>query len=66
MMIISEFVGSTDGIGRELELAQTNFNVPSLWAIIGLLGLLGIVLNAAFGLAERRILAWQHGSRRIA
>jgi ABC-type nitrate/sulfonate/bicarbonate transport system permease component len=66
IMIISEFVGSTDGIGRELELAQTNFDVPSLWAIIGLLGLLGIVLNAAFGLAERHILAWQHGSRRMA
>jgi ABC-type nitrate/sulfonate/bicarbonate transport system permease component len=66
MMIISEFVGSTDGIGRELELAQTNFDVPLLWAIIGLLGLLGIILNAAFGLTERHILAWQRGSRRMA
>ncbi len=30
-----------------------------MWQIILLLGLLGIVLNGLFALAERRILAWQ-------
>jgi ABC-type nitrate/sulfonate/bicarbonate transport system permease component len=65
MMILSEFVGSTDGIGRELAVAQTNFDVSVMWAVIALLGLLGIALNAAFGLAERHILAWQRGSALI-
>ena len=59
MMIISEFVGSLDGIGYEMLTAQSTFNIPLMWQIIGLLGILGIVLNTLFALAERRILAWQ-------
>jgi ABC-type nitrate/sulfonate/bicarbonate transport system permease component len=62
MMIISEFVGSTDGIGREVVLAQSNFNVSLLWSVIILLGLLGIVLNALFSLLEHYVLAWQRTS----
>jgi ABC-type nitrate/sulfonate/bicarbonate transport system permease component len=61
MMIISEFVGSTDGIGRELDNAEANFDVSVMWAVIVLLGLLGIVLNALLTLAEYRVLAWQRG-----
>jgi ABC-type nitrate/sulfonate/bicarbonate transport system permease component len=66
MMIISEFVGSTDGIGREENVAWTTFDVPVIWAVIILLGLLGIVFNAAFGVLEHRVLAWQHGARSTA
>jgi ABC-type nitrate/sulfonate/bicarbonate transport system permease component len=63
MMIISEFVGSTDGIGREENLAWTNFDVPVIWAIIILIGILGVVFNAVFSVAEHRALAWQRGVR---
>ena len=63
MMIISEFVGSTNGIGREMLQDQSLFNVLGLWDVIAALGLLGMVLNAAFGLAERRVLAWQPATR---
>jgi ABC-type nitrate/sulfonate/bicarbonate transport system permease component len=63
MMIISEFVGSTDGIGREMLQAQSLFDVQVMWAIILFLGLLGIVLNALFGVAERRILRWEPSTR---
>jgi ABC-type nitrate/sulfonate/bicarbonate transport system permease component len=59
MMIISEFVGSVDGIGNEMLTAQSTFDIPLMWQVIGLLGVLGIVLNALFALAERRILAWR-------
>ncbi len=59
MMIISEFVGSTNGIGQEMIVAQTDFNVSVMWSVIVLLGLIGVVLNALFGLVERHVLAWQ-------
>ncbi len=59
LMIVSEFVGSTNGIGNEMLKDQSLFNVPGMWGIVVLLGLLGMVLNAAFGLVERRVLAWQ-------
>ena len=62
-MIVSEFVGSTNGIGREMLEDQSVFNVPGMWGVVVLLGLLGMVLNAAFGLLERRVLAWQPPAR---
>jgi ABC-type nitrate/sulfonate/bicarbonate transport system permease component len=59
MMVVSEFVGSTDGIGNEMLTAQSTFDIPLMWEVIGLLGLLGVVLSALYALAERRVLAWQ-------
>ncbi|WP_245690869.1 ABC transporter permease [Sinosporangium album] len=58
LMVISELVGSTDGIGYELLQAQRGFDSPGVWATILLLGLLGYVLNAVFVLVERRVLSW--------
>jgi ABC-type nitrate/sulfonate/bicarbonate transport system permease component len=66
MMIISEFAGSTDGIGNEMLSAQSTFDIPLMWSVILLLGLLGIVLNAAFSLVEHRVLAWQPDSSKAA
>jgi ABC-type nitrate/sulfonate/bicarbonate transport system permease component len=66
MMVVSEFVGSTNGIGREMLQDQSLFNVPGIWGIIVLLGLLGLLLNAVFSLIERRVLAWQHATRSAA
>lgn len=64
MMIVSEFQGSTDGIGQEVSTAQTTFDMSTIWGAIVLLGLFGIVLNLIFAAAERRALAWQRGSAR--
>lgn len=41
LMIVSEFVGSTNGIGNEMLKDQSLFNVPGMWDIVVLLGLLG-------------------------
>jgi ABC-type nitrate/sulfonate/bicarbonate transport system permease component len=65
MMIISEFVGSTDGIGREMVEAQSNTDIPLMWSVIVLLGLLGIAANALLGVLEHRVLAWRDGSRAL-
>ena len=63
MMIISEFVGSTNGIGNEMLTAQSTFDIPLMWEVILLLGLLGIVLSALFALVEHRILSWERTPR---
>lgn len=63
LMIVSEFVGSTNGIGNEMLKDQSLFNVPGMWDIVVLLGLFGMIINAAFGLVERRVLAWQPTTR---
>lgn len=63
LMVVSEFVGSTDGIGFSLLRAQRSFDIPGMWACIALLGLLGLLLNTLLLLAERRLLAWHHRER---
>lgn len=62
LMVISELVGSTEGIGRRMLEDQTAFDIPAMWAGIMLLGLLGFTLNALFLRAERRLLAWHYAA----
>lgn len=64
LMVLSELVGSTTGIGSRLIGAQRDFDNAALWAGIVLLGILGYLLNGAFLLAERRFLSWHTGAHR--
>ncbi len=59
LMVISEMVGTTNGIGFELMLAQQGFDFTVMWAWIVLLGVLGYGLNALLLAVERRVLSWQ-------
>lgn len=63
LMVFSELVGSTNGIGYEMVNAQNAFDLPWLWCTIVLLGILGFVLNALLGGAERLVLGWHRGAR---
>lgn len=56
MMVISELIGTTNGIGHSMQLAQREFDYPQLWAGIVLLGVLGYVFNAALLFVEKRVL----------
>jgi len=62
LMVISEQVGASNGLGRSLLDAQRDFSLRSLWAVIVLLGVLGYVLNSALLSIERRVLRWHLGS----
>jgi len=59
LMVISEFVGHTSGLGNQLIFAQHSFDFTIMWAWIVLLGILGYVLNSLFLVLERRVLSWQ-------
>jgi|tagenome__1003787_1003787.scaffolds.fasta_scaffold20976552_6 ABC-type nitrate/sulfonate/bicarbonate transport system permease component len=63
LMVISEMVASSNGIGYFVLQSQRSFAIPEMWSGIILLGLLGYVFNAGFLLVERRVLAWYRGSR---
>jgi ABC-type nitrate/sulfonate/bicarbonate transport system permease component len=64
LMVISEMVASTNGIGFFVLESQRSFAIPEMWSGILLLGLLGYVLNLAFAGVERRVLAWHRGARK--
>jgi ABC-type nitrate/sulfonate/bicarbonate transport system permease component len=63
MMVVSEMVASTNGIGYFVLQAQRTFAIPEMWSGILLLGILGYGLNALFTLLERRVLGWHRGAR---
>jgi ABC-type nitrate/sulfonate/bicarbonate transport system permease component len=63
LMVISEMVASTNGIGYFVLQSQRSFAIPEMWSGILLLGILGYVLNLLFVLVERRVLRWHRGAR---
>jgi ABC-type nitrate/sulfonate/bicarbonate transport system permease component len=63
VIVFSEMVGSTGGIGYQILQAQRGFQIPQMWAGIILLGILGYLLNLAFRLFERLVLRWHRGMR---
>jgi ABC-type nitrate/sulfonate/bicarbonate transport system permease component len=66
LMVFAELVGSSNGIGYEMNNASSSFDLTTLWSGIVLLAILGIVLNALLAAVEHRALRWHRGARRIA
>ena len=59
LMVVSEMIASTGGVGFLILQSQQQFRIPAMWAGIIMLGILGFLLNVLFNLAERRILRWR-------
>lgn len=56
LMVISELIGSTEGLGYFIDQSSTSYAIADMWSAILLLGLLGWALSVAMLLAERFIL----------
>lgn len=66
MVIISEIIASSAGIGYYIENAQWTYNITGMWSGLLLIGIIGFVLNKVFQLFEYRVLAWHRGLHRKA
>jgi ABC-type nitrate/sulfonate/bicarbonate transport system permease component len=63
LMVVSELVASSNGIGHQISEAQTLFKLRDMWAGIALLAILGLSLNGLFSVLEHRVLHWHRGAR---
>ncbi len=63
LMVISELYATTSGVGYEITLAQRTFKYLPMWSAIMLVAIIGIVLNMAFDVVERRLLRWTQRKR---
>jgi ABC-type nitrate/sulfonate/bicarbonate transport system permease component len=61
LVVISEMVGSTNGIGYFVLDSQRRFRVSQMYAGMLALAILGYSLNAVFNLAHRALLSWHWG-----
>jgi ABC-type nitrate/sulfonate/bicarbonate transport system permease component len=64
LVVISEMVGSTDGIGYFILDSQRRFRVAQMYAGMLALAMLGYALNQLFDLVGRLLLPWHGGMRR--
>jgi sulfonate transport system permease protein len=59
LMVGSEMFAATEGLGHFVIVAQQTFAIADMWSGILLLGIIGYLLNVAYGLVERRVLHWR-------
>jgi NitT/TauT family transport system permease protein len=57
--IVSEFLGANRGLGIALYQAEQNLDLAGVFALIILLGLMGIVLHLLLLAVRRRVVFWQ-------
>lgn len=59
VIIVTEmFIGTPVGLGRKIIDAQITYEIPTMYAVILLAGVLGYLLNAIFIAIEKRVLHW--------
>lgn len=63
LMVASELLGTSSGIGYFILESQRQFSISEMWSGMLLLGVFGYVLNLIFGRVEHRVLAWHRLSR---
>lgn len=64
-VVISEFVGSTTGMGYLIVTALATLNATDMFASITVLGIVGLVLVSGISMLERRLLHWSPEFRKI-
>jgi sulfonate transport system permease protein len=63
LMIISEMQSTTNGLGFRVLSAQRSFDSAGTYAGVIVIGVVGLLVNLLFVLAESRIMRWHRGSR---
>lgn len=66
LMVVSEEVGATNGIGFFIVQTQQNFAITDMWTGILVLAIVGTLLNVVFVGGERVVLRWYYGARAVA
>jgi len=61
VMVISEMVAASNGIGYFILSAQRGFKIRDMFAGVLTLAVVGYVFNRLFLLIENRVLAWHYG-----
>ena len=63
-VIVAELVAADSGLGAHLIGVEQSYDVPAVMATMICFAVTGFAMNAAFTLAERRLLPWRHDRER--
>lgn len=59
--VVMEFVGASAGLGFKIQTAANAIDLPTTFAAIVMIGLIGAAAVAVVRLAERRVIFWEAG-----
>ncbi len=62
--ITGELVIGSPGLGAQIAVAQTSDAVPTMYALVIVVGVLGVIVNVVVRALERRMLRWHPSVRR--
>jgi ABC-type nitrate/sulfonate/bicarbonate transport system permease component len=62
--ITGELVIGSPGLGKQIAVAQSSNAVPTMYALVIVVGLIGVVVNVVVRAVERRVLRWHPSVRR--
>jgi ABC-type nitrate/sulfonate/bicarbonate transport system permease component len=63
LTIAAQLIGGAPGLGAQLTIYEQGGDMPRMWAVVVLIGLLGILLNRGLLTVERRALRWHSAYR---
>lgn len=63
VVVFTEFISSRRGVGQRLITSTNQFDMGSAFALMVVLALMALVLNAVIGVVERRVLRWQESQQ---
>lgn len=61
MVIIAEYVSSSEGLGHIIRTSQRFLNTPRLFAILIIIGIIGVILDQLFSLSRKLLFPWDRG-----
>ncbi|MDR2007284.1 MAG: ABC transporter permease [Acidaminococcales bacterium] len=59
LLVAAEMIGASSGLGWLVWNAQTNYQIPNLYAATVCIAVLGLLLNYLFSYIEKRVVAWK-------
>jgi NitT/TauT family transport system permease protein len=62
--VVAEWFGSAEGLGRLIQISNANLDLPTVFAAVVVLAIIGVVLNMALSLVERGLLSWHASTQR--
>jgi ABC-type nitrate/sulfonate/bicarbonate transport system permease component len=63
LAVTTELIIGAPGLGAEIAVAQSSQAIPTMYALVVVTGLIGVVINVGARLAERRLLSWHQSVR---
>jgi NitT/TauT family transport system permease protein len=61
--VVAEWFGSADGLGRLIQISNANLDLPTVFAAVVVLAIIGVVLNLGLSLIERSVLSWHSSTQ---